>query len=179
VTILVGALVSCGKSADLAPSPSAATAAPVVISRAQAAQVVAMLNGSIQHFRGLFAAGEQALGSVRYPDAQAGLAAMDDPNSAASRFSEWRQRSGVDRDATYEGVVSRAASLYAGGETDPALDTWAADMSRVMTNLHDWVETAVGWQIHERTDKDLEDAVLGFNGAISVAQVDAQQVGKK
>ena len=53
-------------------------------------RVRAILTANVDHYAKLLAAGERALGSTQYANANAGLAAFNDPNSAASKFRDYQ-----------------------------------------------------------------------------------------
>ena len=61
------------------------------LSAADKAAVRSIFLGSVNHYASLLAQGQQILGTTQYPNAQAGLAAFSDPNSAASRFSAYQK----------------------------------------------------------------------------------------
>src|ERR1700686_3322578 len=99
-------LAACGSTATpstgTTPTPTATAHASVVrLTTSQKAQVQTILTGNLTHYQSAFTAGKQALGTTQYADGQAGLQAMNDPNSSASKFRDWRHSSGVEQDVSY------------------------------------------------------------------------------
>jgi hypothetical protein len=94
------------KAAEVAPqsdAPKPAVKAPV-----DTAQVKAYLAAGTDFYVQLFQQAQQALGTTQYVDAYAGIAALDDPTSAASAQSRWVHAAG-----SCVGVISRR--LHIGG----------------------------------------------------------------
>jgi len=61
----------------------------------KAAQI---LTTATDHYAQVFAQGQQIVDTTQYSDGNAGLDALQDPNSAASKLSAWRQSSRIEQD---------------------------------------------------------------------------------
>ena len=151
-----------------APKPTAIAK----ITAAQKQQVSAILTKNIQHYQQLLAQGKSVLGTTQYADANAGLAAFNDPSSAASRFRDWRQSSNAERDVSYINAFNQADANYNADNEPAAISMWRDDMSTMQSDLANWVTTAVSWQIRDKTDADLSAAESQFNQDIKQVQSD-------
>ena len=149
-----------GPAAKASPSASAATPtpSPAKLSAAQKAAVQKILGDSVAHYSGLLTAGEQALGTTQYVDAGAGLAAFNDPNSAASRFSNWRTGSKPEQDISSDAAFSQAVQNYSAENQPDAISSWQADMIGAEADLNAWIRIAVEWQISGATSAQLAAA---------------------
>lgn len=157
------------------PASQATQHAPTAIAKitaAQKQQVSDILSKNIQHYQQLMAAGKQVLGTTQYADANAGLAAFNDPNSAASKFRDWRQSSNAERDLSYLDAFTQADKNYTADNEPTAISTWRDDMSTMQVDLSAWVTTAVSWQIRDKTDADLNAAQATFEQDIKQVQSD-------
>ena len=167
-----------------APTPIPPTVSPrapataVHLTAAQKDQVQAILQGSIDHYDRAFADGRAVLGTTRYADGFAGVAAMDDPNSAAARFRDWRGTSKVEQDVqTYLDAFSRADKFYT-AETEPtaAISAWSDDMAALQGAISQWINVAVDWQINTKTDADLHAAADKVSASKTAAGADVATV---
>src|SRR5947209_3445303 len=104
LAVVVAALaVGCGSSTPARPASTSsstvqhATRPPA--GKLHAAQRILAANE--RHYAHLFAAARRALGTERYPDAFAGLRAMNDPTSGAARLRDFRTAHNVANDLSY------------------------------------------------------------------------------
>ena len=100
----------------------------------------------------------------QYADAMAGIAAMDDPTSAAARFRAYRQNTGPERDITLMDAFSQGDAHFAGDNEPQAISDWQNDMFTMTFDLNQWVEVAVSYQISEKSQADLDAAPQGNAG---------------
>jgi hypothetical protein len=177
-------------TAGLTPTPtsnSALQATPTTqptptseakLTTAQKTQVRSILEAATNHYADLLTQGQTALGTTQYSDPYAGIAAFNDPNSAASRFSSWRKTSGAEQDVqTYMNAFTAADAFYnAKNEPTDAITSWRDDISQVQADLIQWIQTAVGWQIIESTSADLQRCVSVFQTDLSKARADVEAV---
>jgi hypothetical protein len=163
-------------SPSASPLPSAAGPSPRTLSKAQVAEVRSVLETSVHHYESMLAEGKEALGTTQYDDAYAGLAALNQPGSAAHRFSEWQQRSNYLIDISYTDAFGTAADRYYAvtGDDPEILYTWEEHMGDAQTHIQDWVSTAIDWQIRVRTDAELASAEQAVRDALAVARQDIE-----
>jgi hypothetical protein len=100
--------------------------------------------------------GQQIIGPVPYPNANAGLAAFNDPNSAASRFSAYRKHPDPESDESYLAAFQRADHFFTAANEPQAIGTWRDDMGQAQSDLYRWVSDAVSWQINEISTSKLQ-----------------------
>lgn len=158
------------------PAPTAAPTTPPKLTAQEIAQVKAILSASLKHYKNAFAAGKTALGTTQYADAFEGLAAFDDPNSAASRFRDWRAASGIEQDISYSDAFYEAQAIYGDRAEPPAFDNWDFDMADAWTGIYEWVNVAVGWQIRSETTSSLNAAAKVVTDAFTKAQADINSI---
>jgi hypothetical protein len=147
-----------------------------VLTAADKAHVQQILTVSVDHYANLLSLGEQALGSTQYADANAGLAAFNDPNSAASRFSAYRKKSNPEGDLSFLNAFKKADNYYTAANEPKAISTWRDDMNDVSVALNEWVNLAVGWQIREHTTLRLQAAEHKVTAALAKARLDIAKV---
>lgn len=147
-----------------------------VVSKADKAHVRRILTASVNHFAHLLVLGQQALGTTPYASATAGLAAFNDPNSAASRFRDYRSKYRAEQDLSYLAAFKRADSYYTAANEPQAISAWQDDMTAAATALSEWVNVAVGWQIREKSNAQLNGAAGKVDAALARARRDISQV---
>lgn len=147
-----------------------------VLTAGDKAHVRQILTASVDHYTSLLSLGEQALGSTQYADAKAGLAALNDPNSAASRFSACRKKSNPEGDLSFLNAFKKADNYYTAANEPKAISTWRDDMNDASVALNEWVNIAVGWQIREHTTLQLQAAEHKVTAALAKARLDVANV---
>lgn len=147
-----------------------------VLTAADKAHVQQILTASVDHYANLLTLGEQAVGSTQYPNANAGLAAFNDPNSAASRFSAYRKKSNPEGDLSFLNAFKKADNYYTAANEPQAISTWRDDMNDASVALNEWVNIAVGWQIREHTTLQLQAAEHKVTAALAKARLDVAKV---
>jgi hypothetical protein len=134
------------------------------------------LVGGLSHYRDLLAQGQQIIGNSQYPDGMTGLAAMEDPGSAAARFRDWRQSSDAERDLSYLASFTDADHNFT-AETEPqAIGDWRDDMGQVQDDISQWISVAVNYQISTATQADLDNAAAAVQADMDKAMSDARGV---
>lgn len=108
-----------------------------------------VLSANVDHYEQLLSEGEQILGATPYPDAQAGLAAMSDPGSPASRFRDYRQHPNPEQDLSYNEAFTKADASYTASDEPAALGAWREHMTEAQSELVAWIQDAASWQISE------------------------------
>ncbi|MHB8620396.1 MAG: hypothetical protein ACYDAG_12630 [Chloroflexota bacterium] len=148
------------------------------LTEAQKAQVRAILTASVDHYQHLLATGKQALGTTQYQDAIAGVAAFDDPHSAAARFRDWRKSSNAEADISSDTDAFPKADAFYTAENEPTneLEAWRGDMQDAQGALSDWVNIAVAWQVRDRTTAQLVTAEQKVRDALARARKDIDAV---
>jgi hypothetical protein len=147
-----------------------------VLTAADKAHVQQILTASLDHYANLLSLGEQALGSTQYASANAGLAAFNDPSSAASRFSAYRKKSNPEGDLSFLNAFKKADNYYTAANEPSAISTWRDDVNDASVALNEWVNVAVGWQIREHTTLQLQTAEHKVTAALSKARLDVAKV---
>jgi hypothetical protein len=143
-----------------------------VITAADKAKIRAILTASVSHYQHLLALGEEALGRVQYANATAGLNAFSDPNSAASRFRDYRKNPNPEADLSFLAAFKKADNFYTAANEPAAISTWRDDMGTATSDLSEWVNLAVGWQIREKTTAQLQSAADKVARDLAKAQAD-------
>src|SRR5260370_18679232 len=128
--------------------PAKPSAQPQKLTVEQKQQVSTDLNNELATYVDPWHQGEQVLGTTQYADSNAGLAAMDDPNSAAAKFSAWRQSSNIERDVTtYQNAFKSADNFYTAANEPQAISSYQDDIGTLQADISTWVTDTVGWQI--------------------------------
>jgi hypothetical protein len=134
------------------------------------------LTTSITHYRQLLAQGQKIVGTTQYADGVAGLAAMDDPTSAAAMFRDYRQKPDPERDLTFLAAFKDADQHFT-AETEPqAISDWQDDMGTAQSDLSQWVNVVVDYQISKKTQGDLDSAAATVEADLAKAATDAKAV---
>jgi hypothetical protein len=98
---------------------------------------------------------------------------MQDPTSAASLFSAWRQSSEVEQDVnTYQDAFSQADSGFDASDEPASINTWRDDVGNVQSDISEWVQTAVSYQISTATRADLDAAAAKVQTDLKTAHAD-------
>jgi hypothetical protein len=147
-----------------------------VVTASDKAKVSQILSASVDHYAHLLALGESALGSTQYATANAGLAAFSDPNSAASRFRDYRKRSNPEGDLSFLNAFKQADRFYTAANEPNAISTWRDDMDTATVDLNEFVTLAVGWQIREHTTTQLQASERRVDAALAKARSDVAAV---
>ena len=141
----------------------------------QKQQVSADLNNGLTHYVDTWHQGEQILGTTQYADANAGLVAMDDPNSAAAKFSAWRQSSSIEGDVTTYLTAFKSADAFYNADNEPqAISSYRDDLGTLQADISTWVNDAVGWQIQTTSSATMAKDVQTINNDINQVKSDMQ-----
>jgi len=151
-----------------------ATPSPAPAPARKAAAVV--LNASIKHYADEFAQGQKIIGHTQYADGAAGLAAMDDPTSAAAKFRDYRQNPNPEMDLSYNDAFTTADANFTADDEPASISTWRNDMYTLQADISGWVGIAVGYQISSNTQGDLDTAAAKVLSDISTVKADATDV---
>lgn len=154
---------------------------PVAVATSSApdkVKVAAILSVSVDHYAQLFASGKAALGTTQYPNASAGLKAFDDPNSAASKFSNFRKSDNLQNDLSYLDAFKQADSYYTAANEPDAIGTWRDDMTNLTGDLYKWVDDAASWQISEISSAQLKADEQKVNADFAAAKSDVAAISK-
>lgn len=136
----------------------------------------AILNQSIDHYRHVLAQGQAILGTTQYPDAVAGIAAIEgDPNSPAARFKTWHNPN-PETDFSWQAAFKQADAHFNADNEPPSISTWRDDIAQAVTDLGEWTRVADSWQIREKTQADLNAAAAKITEDLGKAAHDAQAV---
>jgi hypothetical protein len=141
------------------------------------AKAISILSASVDYYERRLSAGEHALGSERYNDAIAGVAAFRDPKSAASRFRDYRAKTHIENDYSFLGAYKAAYAYYKGVPEPPSLTVWPDDMNGVVSSFSDWAWIAADWQIRLRTTDQLRAAETQLEIKLSKARLDITRLG--
>lgn len=144
----------------------------VKLTSAQKQQVQDILHKNMMHYQQLLSGGKAALGTTQYADGTAGLVAYGDPTSNASQFRDWRKSSHAEQDVSYLDAFKQADAFYNADNEPAAISTWRDDMGTAQSDLVQWVNVAVGWQIRTNTTDELHAAEQQFQHDMTKAQAD-------
>jgi hypothetical protein len=128
------------------------------LTTAQRSRVRSILLGSVSHYTDELDEGVRIIGTTQYPSADAGLAAFDDPTSAASKFSAYQRRRNPASDLSYQDALGKADALYTADNEPQAVLTWTTDMDDMVAAFAQWVQTATSFQIQEKDATALRQA---------------------
>lgn len=142
-------------------------------------KVAAILSASTDHYASLLNAGKAALGTTQYADANAGLKALNDPNSAASRLGLFRTNTCLKNDpgANVISAYQQADNLYSGTSPD-ALGNWNEDINNAASDICLWAGDAVSWQIKEISTTKLHADEQKVSDDLVKAHADIQALSK-
>ena len=161
------------KSSNQQTQPAKPSTQPQKLTAEQKQQVSTDLNNGLAHYVDTWHQGEQVLGTTQYADSNAGLAAMDDPNSAAAKFSAWRQSSNIERDVTtYLNAFKSADHFYTAANEPQAISSYQDDMGTLQADISTWVTDAVGWQIQTTSNATMTKDVQTINNDINQVKSD-------
>jgi hypothetical protein len=183
IAALGAALHSGNTNATAAPHTAAptatnsSTAANPLAPASARTKAAAVLNNAIDHYASEFATGRAIVGTTRYADANAGLAALDDPNSAASKFSAWRTSTRIEQDVTtYQDAFTQADAGFNPADEPAAMGRWRDDTATVQSDINAWIQAAVGYQISAATQSDLDAAAAKVAADLKTAHADVTLV---
>ncbi|GAC1634101.1 MAG: hypothetical protein NVS4B7_20930 [Ktedonobacteraceae bacterium] len=148
------------------------------IAKSDVKQVGAILNASIMHYQQLLVQGKSVLGTYQYASSADGIAAFNDPNSYASRFSTWRKSSHAEQDLSFIDAFKKADAYYNADNEPNEINNWQSDMSNVQSDLAQWVQDAVAWQIQTVSTDTLNADEQTINKDIAAAQNDVTAIQK-
>jgi predicted 3-demethylubiquinone-9 3-methyltransferase (glyoxalase superfamily) len=142
--------------ARVKPMPAVKPAPAGPISDADKAKVVAILSDNDKHYADIFKQGQNILGTTQYSDGQAGLTAMEDPNSAASQYSAYQKNPNPCSDFSSNDAFKKADAYYNADNETNGIRSWQTDTSQFSSDLCQWVNKGVSWQISEITTAQLQ-----------------------
>ncbi len=167
--------VAAGVTIDVVENATGYKPAAAVASPADRA-AAAILTANIAHYRDEFQQGQNIVGTTQYADAWEGLAAMEDPTSAAARFRDYRQFPGPETDVSYMDAFRQADNHLTAANEPPVISDWMNDMGTMQTDLNKWVHVVVDYQIRNRSQTDLDAAAATVNEDLAKADADTQAV---
>lgn len=146
------------------------------ISNADKAKVVAILSDNDNHYAAIFKQGQDILGTQQYPNGDAGLSAMDDPNSAASKYSAYQKNPNPCGDFSSNDAFKKADAYYNADNETNGIRSWQTDTSQFSSDLCQWVNKGVSWQISEITTAQLKTYADKVNQDLAVLAKDVSDV---
>jgi len=164
-------------AAAVPPTPPAAVVPASPARRAASSQT---LLDTDQHFRTLLNQGTAILLSeAPYPDANAGLQAMDEPGSAAARFSAFQVGQHPENDeATQMTAFQQADAVFTAADEPAAISTWRDTLGQVDGAFAKWEQVAGSYQISEVSRTDLDAAASAVSTILRDADLQARLVAK-
>lgn len=154
------------------PTPTAIPSLSVY----QKTQIVTIITANTNHFKQLWSDGQTALGTTQYADAYAGLDAINDPSSNASKFSQYKQTENPANDNSMNTALQQADKYYPSNVSDDALNTWRLDMITLSSDMGLWVNDATSWQISEIPTSQLNNDAQTVNKDFSTVEKDVQAI---
>ncbi len=166
------------KSATVTQAPQ--TVASTSVAALDAQKVVATLSASTDYYIQLLATGKEALGSTQYPNATAGLSALQDQSSAASKFSAFRTNTCIKNDpaANATDAYRTASDIFssAHAQSPSTLDDWNYDTNTTASDICAWASVAVDWQISKVSSAQLKVAEQKVVTDLSQVRKDLVQI---
>jgi len=157
------------------PSPSVASTylAPLSVRN----HAGAILTAAVNYYASTFARGQAMVGNTQYPNASVGLAAMENPDSAASRFAEWRKSTGIEENvSTYESAFSRADAGFNASDEPASISQWMQDAGNLQGDISQWINVVVSYQISTASQANLDAAAATVRTDIKDARHDISLV---
>jgi hypothetical protein len=168
-----GAVTAMPTTAGPVPSTVPTHLAPASV-RNHAAMI---LRTAVDHYARTFARGQAIVGTTQYPNATAGLAALENPNSAASRFAAWRKSTGIERDvSTYMNAFHKADAGFNASDEPASISQWMQDTGTLQADISHWIYVVVSYQISEASQADLDAAAATVRADVKTARHDVALV---
>ncbi len=143
-------------------------------------QIVASLSQTTSEYESLFINAKGILGSSQYANAEAGRQALKDPNSSASKLSEFRMNNCLKNDVGQKAIdaYKNADDLYysANISSPDSLSAWNDDMGDVSSNICTWANDAISWQVKETPTSKLQADEKKITDGITQAKKDIQSL---
>ncbi len=158
------------------PVPVASTSVAVLDTQ----KVIAALTVSTDYYSQLLATGKQLLGATQYPNATAGLDALNDPNSAVSKFSSFRTETCIKNDPStnamnaYRSVSDQYTAAQV--QSPDALDNWNYDTNTAASDICAWASVGVDWQIRKVSSAQLKAAEQKVTTDLAQVHKDLTQI---
>ncbi len=156
--------------------PAAATPATTTPTTVTNPTPLSIMTASVKHYQDLLNAGETALGDKPYTSANEALAAFSDPNSAASKFSDYRKNLDPQNDMSYLDAFKQADNFFTANNEPAAMASWRDSMTEMTQDLYQWVEVATKWQDGETSTANLSVAQNKVTNDLNQAQSIAETI---
>ena len=183
--IVMGLVAGCAAPSPANSSPAVApttapSVAPTYLAPASVCNhAAAILKAAVDHYAIAFAQGQAIAGTVRYPNAAARRAALNDPKSAASRFVKWRNSSVIQQDiSTYTHAFRQADAGFNVSDEPLSIGNWLRDTGNLQVDISQWINVVVNYQMSATSKTALRAAVTTVKTDISTAQHDVALVRK-
>ena len=181
----MGLVAGCAAPSPANSSPAVApttapSVAPTYLAPASVCNhAAAILKAAVDHYAIAFAQGQAIAGTVRYPNAAARRAALNDPKSAASRFVKWRNSSVIQQDiSTYTHAFRQADAGFNVSDEPLSIGNWLRDTGNLQVDISQWINVVVNYQMSATSKTALRAAVTTVRTDISTAQHDVALVRK-
>lgn len=148
---------------------------PPRLTEGQKREVRSILLSSVGHYEAELAAGKEALGSTQYASPYAAIAALKEPNSAASKFSKFHKQTNPEDDLSYTVAFKRADSIFTAANEPQAMEAWRNAMERAWSAFIPWVNDATSWQIGSVSTSKLQADEGAIGSSLAQARADALQ----
>lgn len=127
--------------------------------------------------------GKTALGTTQYSNASAGLAALSNQGSAASKFSAWHRtflaQQGSLSDQPINAYKTASDCYYNSHLTEPdAIANWRDDMGSLFSDIGTWGSDAVDWQVKGKTTAQLNQDEATIASDLATVQQDLASLKK-
>jgi len=139
-------------------------------------KIVSLLQQNLNHFKQIWQDGNTALGTTQYPNAEAGLEALNDPSTDASKFSEFKQKENPALDNSYVDTIKQVNPLITTSNTTDKVSTWSDGQSKLTADMSQWVNDATGWQISSVSTTTLNADANVVNHDFVILQNDIQAI---
>jgi hypothetical protein len=173
----VAPLPSSAQPAPASPPAPAPAVIPTVASQADRGAAASILTVAGAHYRNVFTQGRVIAGTTQYAGGMAGLSAMEDPNSAAARFRDWRQSTRIEQDvSSYIEAFKQADAHFTADNEPQAIGSWQDDIAAAQADISRWVSIATSYQIGQKTLGDLDQAAAKVNADFAKVDKDVSAV---
>ena len=143
------------------------------------AQAIAGLTSATDFYANLLQQGQQALGTQQYANGEAAITALNDPNSAASKWSTFNKTAtSSDYFTAHVTQPYNVASDVFGSNAPVSLADWQNDMNQVDADLHTWVQHATSWQDSEITSSQLVTYTTKVQQDVAKARADIAAISR-
>lgn len=164
-------------------APAATASKQVTVTDSCTPAVLAAFPKVTALYTTIYQDGKTALGTTQYSDANAGLAALSNPNSAASRFSAWHRtflaQQGSLSDQPINAYKTASDCYYNSHLSEPdTIANWRDDMGSLFSDIGVWSNDGVDWQVKGKTTAQLNQDEAAIASDLATVERDLAALKK-